>query len=707
MKLIHHPLAWAISLAFIPAAWANEPVELDSVVVSSSGLAKQSHEMTTPVAVMEGDELVLRREATLGETLEGLPGVRSSSFGAGAARPVIRGLDGARVKVLSDGVELLDASTISPDHAVTSEPLLADRIEVLKGPATLLYGGGAIGGVVNVIDKKIPTRVPEKGYEGEMELRANSVANEGAGVFGITAGSGNFAVRAEGSKRQADPYRIPGSPSKQDGSYNDTDSYTLGGSFINERGYIGVAYGEQNIRYGLLAHEHADCHTHGTEWHCAAHDHGHGHGHGHDDHGHGHDDHGHGGHGHGHSDHGHDDHGHGHSHDHDHDHGVPYVDMRQQRWDLRGEMNDPIPGFELARLRVGHSEYQHKEIEGGETGTRFTNNATDARLELTHQPVFGWRGVVGGQTLRRDFEASGVEAYVPPTLTRNHGIFLLEEYTDGAWRYELGLRHEWQDVDAEGRPDTSHRGTSMSAGAVWTFAPDYSLGFSLSRSQRLPTAEELYANGPHAATRTVELGSVDLDEETSHNAELTLRKFAGRTTFSVSVFRNQVNDFIYAADTGNDIGAGFREIEYRQQDAVLTGAEGEVRFQATDATALTLFGDHVRGKLRSGNGDLPRIPADRLGVRVDQRFTPAVNGQVEFYRVQRQDDLASYETETSGYNMLGAGLSYSGFFDQTDYMLYLKGNNLLDEKARQHTSFIKDDVLLPGRNLTVGLRVSF
>lgn len=669
MKLKRHPLAWAVSLALVPAAWAADPVELDSVVVSASGLGKQSHEMTMPVAVMEGQELVMRREATLGETLQGLPGVHSSSFGAGAARPVIRGLDGARVKVLSDGVELLDASTISPDHAVVSEPLLAERIEVLKGPATLLYGGGAIGGVVNVIDRKVPTHVPEKGYEGELELRANSVANEGAGVFGITAGSGNFAVRAEGAKRQADEYEIPGSPNRQEGSYNDTDSFTLGASFIGERGYLGAAYTEQNNRYGLLAHEHADCHTHGRDWHCG---------------------------------------GHGHSHDHDEEHGaVPYVDMQQKRWDLRGELGDPLPGFELARLRVGHSNYQHEEIEGGEVGTRFDNDATDARLELTHQPLFGWRGVVGAQTLRRDFEAAGEEAYVPPTLTRNHGVFLLEEYTAGAWRYELGLRHEWQDIDADGQRNTDHKGTSVSAGAVWTFAPQYSLGFSLSRSQRLPTAEELYAYGPHAASRTVELGNIELDEETSHNAELTLRKFAGRTTFSFSLFRNQVDDFIFAADTGHDIGGGYREIEYRQQDAVLTGAEGEVRFQATDATAFTLFGDHVRGKLRDGGGDLPRIPADRLGVRLDQSFTPALNGQLEFYRVQRQGDLADYETETGGYNMLGAGLSYAGSLKQSDYLIYLKGNNLLDEKARQHTSFIKDDVLLPGRNLTVGVRLAF
>ncbi|SDI84816.1 iron complex outermembrane recepter protein [Pseudomonas flavescens] len=681
--MIHrHPLAWAVAASLLPtgpllAAEDRATLQLGASVVSASALDSTQNEMVSPAEVLDGEALVRRRASTLGETLDGLPGVHASSFGAGASRPVIRGLDGARVKVLSDGVDTLDASTISPDHAVTSEPLFAERIEVLKGPATLLYGGGAIGGVVNVLDKKIPTRVPEKGYEGDLELRANTVADQGAGLFGITAGSGNLALRAEGSKRQDEAYRIPGSPGRQQGAYNDTDSYSLGASFIGERGYLGAAYSEQNLRYGLLAHEHADCHTHGErDWHCSAHDH---------------------------DEHDEDEH----EHDHDHEHtGVPYVRMKQKRWDLRGELSDPLPGFELAKLRVGHSDYRHDEIEGSEVGTSFSNEASDARLELTHAPLFGWRGVLGGQTQRRDFQAAGEEAYVPPTLTRNHALFLLEEYRVGSWRYELGLRHEWQGIDAQGEQNTRHRGTSASAGAVWTFAPDYSLGFSLSRSQRLPTAEELYANGPHAATRTVELGNVDLDEETSHNAELTLRKFAGRTTFTLSLFRNQVSDFIYAADSGRDVGGGFREIEYRQQDAVLTGAEGSLTYALGAATDVTLFGDHVRGRLEQG-GDLPRIPADRLGVRLDQAFSEALSGQLEFYRVQRQDQLADYETETAGYNMLGAGLSYRGRLESSDYQVFARADNLLDEKARSHSSFIKDDVLLPGRNLTVGVRLGF
>jgi iron complex outermembrane receptor protein len=668
MKPIRHPLAWAIVAAQLPHAAlaadeAAAPLELESSVVSASAPLASEAETVLPAAVLEGDQLLKRQAATLGETLQGLPGVRSASFGAGVGRPVLRGMDGTRVKVLSDGADVLDASSVSPDHAVTSEPLLAERIEVLKGPASLLYGGGAIGGVVNVIDRKVPTYVPEKGYEGKVELRANSVANEGSGVFDLTAGSGPFAVHAEGVKRQADEYSIPGSPGKQAGAFSDTDSYTLGTSLIGERGYLGVAYGEQHNLYGLLGQAEAECAHNLGNWTCTPVA--------------------------------------------GEDGGTPYIDMRQQRWDLRGELSDPLPGFELAKLRVGHSDYHHAEIEGGVAGTRITNNASDARLELTHQPLWGWQGVLGAQTQHRNFAAHGSEAYVPPSITDNHGLFLLEKYTAGAWRYELGLRHEWQDISADGQPSRSHNGNSASAGAVWTFAPEYSLGLSFTRAQRLPSAEELYANGPHAATRTIELGNPDLGSETSRNLELNLRKFAGRTTFSLSLYRNAMSDFIYAADTGRAVGGGYREIAYRQQDALLTGAEGEVRFQASEASALTLFADRVRGSLRGQGGDLPRIPADRFGARLEHNFSSALDGQLELARTRRQNRVADYETQTAGYTMLGANLGYHGKLSASDYTLFLRGDNLLDAKARNNISFIKDDVLLPGRNLTVGLRVSF
>lgn len=665
-----HPLSLALGLSLSPLAW-GAVIELESSQIRASVLDTDVQDMATPAAVLDGDTLVQRREATLGDTLDGLPGVRAAGFGAGASRPQIRGLDGARVRVVNDGVDVQDASTVSQDHAVSIEPLLVERIEVLKGPATLLYGGGAIGGVVNVIDKTIPTYVPANGYEGEVELRGNSVANEAAGLLGLTLGAGRVALRLEGVKRQADDYRLPGSSEKQVGAYNDTDSYSLGGSFIGERGFLGLAYGRQENRYGLLAHEHVECDPHGDHWHCG-------------DHGHNDDE-----------------------HEHHHNGAVPYIAMQRDRWELRGELYDPVPGFEVARLKVAYTDYQHSEVEEGQAAAIFDSQASEARLELSHRLLFGWRGVLGAQTSQRDFERWTPENPMPQTLTRNHALFLLEEYRAGTWRYELGGRYEWQDITADsGAPHTDHAGVSLSAGAVWLFAPDHSVGLSLSRSQRLPTAEELYAYGPHAASRTIEKGNTQLREETAQNAEITLRKFAGATTYSVSVFHNAVADFIYAADLGANPGGGYREVEYRQADARLSGVEGELRHQFNTAFAVSLFGDHVRGTLKDG-GYLPRIPADRVGIRLEQQLRGGLSGDISFQRVQRQDRLAEFETETAGYNLLGAGLAWQGGQAEGEWLIYLKADNLLDVKARQHSSLIKDEVMLPGRNLTLGTRMTF
>tara|TARA_Y100000782_G_scaffold26997_1_gene30101 strand:- start:1035 stop:3107 length:2073 start_codon:yes stop_codon:yes gene_type:complete len=681
-------LALAVAAASLPAH-ADESLTLPSVTVSASALDQSADRMTQPAAVLQGDEWLNQRETGLADSLESLPGVQASNFGPGASRPVIRGLDGARVRVLSDGADVMDASTVSPDHAVTADTALLERVEVLKGPSTLLYGGGAIGGVVNLIDRRVPTYIPERGYEGEIDLRGNTVADERSGAVGLTLGAGQFAARIEGAKSDADPYNIPGSPSTQEGAYNETESSALGLSWITDRGYVGLAYSRQDREYGLLAHEHADCHTHGpADSHCEEEEHDHDDDHDDEDH----------------DDEDHDDE----EHDHDHDeHGQAYIDMQQRRWDVRADYTDPFSGFERIRVRLADTDYEHVEMEGDEAGTRFTNRGTEGRVELTHNPIAGWRGVVGTQLSRRDFAAVGEEDYVPRSLTHNRALFLLESYEQGDWLYEVGLRQEWQSIELkDGNDDADHKGTSVSVGASWQFQPELVFYGSLSRSQRLPTAEELYANGPHAATRTVEIGDPDLDRETSVNMELGLRRTQGPVTFDVSVYRNDVDDFIYAADTGDDPGAGYRVVQYSQADAVLHGIEGSVSWQATGSTGLTLFGDSVRGKLKDG-GDLPRIPADRYGLRVDQRLTSHLGAHVEATQVMRQDRTADYETETGDYTLLGAGLSWRGVLGESDYLLFLRGNNLLDEKARQHSSYIKDEVLLPGRNMTIGARLAF
>lgn len=680
-----HPLTLAVLLALPVHAHAADdtaPRTLAPVSVSASPLARERDDLSTLATVLEDEQLVIRREGTLGDTLDGEPGIHSSSFGRGATRPVIRGLDGARVKVVSDGSEILDASTVSPDHVITVEPALADRIEVLRGPSALRYGGGAVGGVVNVIDRKIPTAVPERGVEGSMDVRGSTGTRETVGAFGVTAGSGNFAIRAEGVKRDANEYDVGRGWSggkRVEGSDMHSETGTLGLSWVGDRGYLGVAFTSIRSRYGLPGHNHSSegCVPHlgdNPHFHCS------------DDHDH--------------------DTGEEHAHeDGEHAEGVPYVDLKSQRWDVRGEYRDPLPGFSLLRVRGGLTDYQHNELEDGEVSTTFRNKAYDGRIELEHLPIAGWRGLVGAQTLHRDFSTSGEEKYVDPTTTRNHGVFVLEEFRTGNFRYELGLRHEWQDIDVESdQPDRQHKGTSASAGVVWRFAPQYSLGASLSRSQRLPTAEELYANGPHLASHSYEIGNADLKRETANNLDVSLRKYAGDTTFSVGAYHNRIDDFIYGRTLA--VHDSLQLLQYDQRNAVLTGIEGSVRQQLTRNLGATAFGDYVRAKFENGGGNLPRIPSYRVGMRLDATWD-AWSSDAEVVWNGRQDKIADLETATAGYAVLNMGVSYQGRIGTNDYLIYLKGNNLTDKLAYNHTSFIKDAAPLVGRNITLGARLSF
>ena len=681
---------WGTGLAHAQAnAQAAPPTagSLPPVTVSASGLQLGANDMTTPTAVLEGDELVRRREATLGETLGSEPGITSSHFGAGASRPIIRGMDGPRVKVLSDGAELHDASTISPDHAVASEPLLATQIEVLRGPSALVYGGGAVGGVVNVLDGKVPTAIPQKGIEGSAELRANTGAGEGAGAFSLTGGAGNLAVHVEGVARDAGDYRVgkgwapDGEPTRKvPGSFNRTDTGSVGLSWVGDRGYLGAAYTRQAARYGLPGHNHSfeGCHTHGNHLHCGAHDEEDGHDHGAEEHG-----------------------------------DVPVVDLRSERLDIRGELRNPFTGFSALRLRAGVTDYVHDEVEDGAIATTFKNKAYDTRIELQHEPIAGFKGVVGLQTSQRKFSAIGEEAYVQPTVTRKTGLFVLEEYRlndwYGDWRFEAALRHDRQTAEAlasgsAGGTERSHNGTSASLGAVWKFTPGYQAGTSFTRASRAPSAEELYARGLHMATSTYERGNADLKSEISQNIDLSLKKTSGDTTFGVSVFRNRISNYIYGRTL--DEVDGLQLLQYSQADATFTGIEGQVRQRVTRNMGVTLFGDTVRAKL-DGGGLLPRIPATRAGVRLDANWN-AWEGQVEWVQVARQNRVAAFETATPGYGMLNLGVSYRGQLSSgTPWQVYLKANNLTDRLAYAHTSFIKNAAPLMGRNITVGVKVAF
>jgi len=723
MTQIPHSLGLAIRLALLACAGAGAapafasadtlPADADTATTLDTihvvAIGEDTNKIAQPFSVISNDAL-LARSGTLGEAIDNLPGVRADTFGGGASRPVIRGQTSPRVTVLSDSNSILDASDISPDHATTVDPLLGERIEVLRGPATLLYGGGAIGGVVNVLDNKIPIAIPENGYSGRLFARGSTVSDEQAYAAAASAHLGNgFVLHAEGSYRDADDYRAPDLEERRvDGTFSESRNTSLGLSWVTDRGYIGLAYSYRDDDYGLPGHSHFNCDPHGDHMHCS--DEGHDHGHDHDhDAGDDHDD--------------HDDDAHGHE-------APPVVDLVSRRFDLRGEYSDPIPGFSRIRFRSAYTDYRHHEIEEGAIATTFKNEGHESRVELQHIPVGALTGVLGLQYGRSTFEAAGEEAFMPKVDTSRLGLFAVEHIDlNEQWHFEVGLRHDWvkhtpgpftvHDEDAPGGEAMLNQrkfdstATSFSGAAIWAFQPGWSLTFSAARSQRLPHAQELYARGAHMATNTVECGILSdiecggpanvtrLQRESSQNVDLRLARTEGDVTFSFGVFANDVDDYIYAR-TLHQVD-NVRMIKYSHADARFRGFEAEFTYRVTDIVSVSAFADRVNAHFDRG-GDLPRIPSGRYGARLNVG-TGAFDGEFEYYHTDRQDKIAAFETVSPSYNMLNLTLNYRLPDNRT--RVFVRGANLLDEQVWNHASFLANVVPLPGRNITFGISYDF
>ncbi|HBL29882.1 MAG TPA: TonB-dependent receptor [Acidobacteria bacterium] len=670
-----------------PTLTLDLTVHRDEILVTASPDARSQEEVATPTSVLSGDDLMLEMQPSLGETLSRQPGVTSTFFGPGASRPVIRGLGGDRIRVLEGGLGSGDASTTSPDHAVSVDPLAAERIEVLRGPATLLYGSSAVGGVVNVIDHRVPETLVGKPLSGTVELHGGSVSDERSGVLDLDGNIGRFAWHADVLKRETRDYEIPGfaesaalrAEEEEEGeeheeeeiqgvvanSATDTEAGSLGLSWIGDHAFLGVAVRRHDSLYGIPgghAHEHeGELEEEGEG---------------------------------------------------EEEEGGVRVDLEQRRWDLRGGITRPFAFFRGANLRFGTSDYQHQELEGDAIGTTFLNDSWEGRLELLQKSTGLLSGSIGVQVQQRDFEAIGDEAFVPPTRTESQAVFTFQEITRGAWRLQLGGRFESQDVTASGEDpgERSFDGLSGSAGLVWQ--PDgrgYSAGLSLARSTKLPNAEELFSNGPHLATNAFEIGNRDLREETSLGLDLTLRKTTGRLTGELSFFVNRFDDFIYEGFTGEEED-GLTVFRYVQADAELRGAElsGIFRLFHTEPHHLDLeFGaDLVRAELRASGDPLPRIPPQRFRLGLHYQGEK-LQGLIEGQRVEKQDRVAAFERPTEGYTLLNASVGYRFFTASMVYDVLLRGSNLTDEEARNHVSFLKDLVPLPGRDVSLVLRLAF
>jgi iron complex outermembrane receptor protein len=722
-------LALAAPLAAAPALAQNDPrhdevKDLSAVVVRATPLPQTAEDLARPVEVLAGERLDEAKASSLGETVNRLPGVQSSYFGPGVGRPIIRGMDGARVQVLSDGLSSGDVSTVSVDHAVSIEPFLANQIEVLKGPSTLLYGSGAIGGAVNVVDGRIPEAVTEEPLEGRVELRAGSVNDEKTGMARIdgTSASGNLVFHADLLHRETGNYDIPGyaesaalreAEHEEEGEHEEgeheeeargvlpnsfvrTDSAALGVSYVGERGFLGVGASLFNTRYGIPGHAHEHEHEHEGEEHE------------------------------------------GEEEEHEgEEHAGVHIDMDQRRYEVRGGLNG-LGAFDTLRVKLARNEYTHTEYEGHEVGTVFDNDSTEARIELAHRGWAGWDGAFGLQASDRDFRAIGEEAFVPASQSRDIGLFWMGRRTFGPVDLELGARYDRNEIDADQTtaigPSRDFDATSLSASARWNLGEDLHLSFGLDRAQRSPTAEELYSNGLHVATQSFEFGNPNLDVETANRAEIGLHWHNGPLKLGVSLYAVDYSDFVYLADTGIEDQETPARV-WNQGDARFTGGEADLQWtfleNDTGAWSLRAFGDVVRGKLTGDgtrevsfsvphgdhthdytvdialSGNLPRIAPWRLGTELRWEGGNWRAG-VGAVRYARQDDIAEHETETPGYTLVNANLAWH--LDTPGgnaWELFVDGNNLLDEEARPHTSFLKDLAPLPGRNISAGVRLFF
>jgi iron complex outermembrane receptor protein len=647
------------------------------VVVTARAGARALSDVAQPVTVLSGADLTLRLQPTLGETLAQQPGVSSTYFGPGASRPVIRGLGADRIRVLQDSIGTADASNTSPDHAVSFDPLSARQVEVVRGPATLLYGSNAVGGVVNVIDGRIPDRIPDHPVTGAVELAAGSVAEEKSGAFSLNGGAGVMGWHADFFKRDSGDLKIPGFAESEalrreeeaegggeegeevrdllENSAVESQGGGVALSLVGKTGYLGVGVSSYDTLYGVPGHGHAE---EGAE-----------------------------------------------------EEGAVRVDLQQQRLDLRGDLAPESGPFRALRVRGGVADYEHVELEGDEIGTRFTNDAWEGRLEATHRALGPLVGTVGLQIGKRDFEAIGAEAFIPPNTTRTWALFAFEELGRGPWRVQLGGRFDRQNAEAAGDApaERTFSGTSGSLGALWKGASGYSFAATVARSVKLPTGEELFSNGPHIATRAFEVGDPDLVKEKSLGVDVSFRKTTGRVRGELSLFTNRFDDFIFEEFTGDEED-GLPVVLFVQRDADFMGAEASATFdllhQEPQHLDLELSGDYVRAELRATDEPLPRIPPLRYGAALhyyDGRWT----ARAEARGVAEQDRLGQFERVTDGYLFLNASVGYRIFAGRSVVDLLLRGTNLTDEEGRNHVSFLKDMVPLPGRDIRLSARVTF
>ena len=651
-------------------------------------------------SVISGEELQRDVRTQLGDSLTSLPGVSATSFAPGASRPVLRGFQGERVRVLTDGIGSIDVSNTSADHAVTIDPLTAERIEVLRGPAVLLYGGQASGGAVNVIDRRIPRVVPDHGYHVDVIGGLGSAADERSigGAVDLALGKSGLVLHADGSFRKSDDLRTGGyilSPElraeqleiaedeleeghveeaehalelanlrgKIPNSQAEQTSGGLGLAYIDDHLSLGVSIGRFESNYGVPSRPGAE-HHHGEELVTIAQE---------------------------------------------EEEAPVTIDLNQTRYDLRGEYKLDGGFLDKIRLRLGAADYKHTEFEGDEVGTVFKNKGVEGRLELLQRARNGWRGASGTQYAHRDFEAIGAEAFLPPNKTGQFGLFTLQEFTLGKVGLEASARFDHSDVKSDEIGfDRSFDAVSAALGASYEVAPQVKVGANLSRIERAPSAEELISNGPHIATQSFEIGDPDLKKEKSVGAEAYFR--VDRRDFSLSLtgFANWFDSFIFENATGEEAD-GLPVFRYFQENATWYGFEAEASAKLGELGGFKIVGDavadYVHARIKNF-GPAPRIPPFRLLGGLEAQ-SDKWDGRLEVEHVAEQDRVAEFENPTDGFTLVNASVAWRPWGKARETTIMLSANNIFDVEARRHASFTKDFVPMAGRDIRLSARFNF
>ncbi|SHH80198.1 iron complex outermembrane recepter protein [Pollutimonas bauzanensis] len=676
------PLALALALAqpaqAQTAAAGAQAATLSPIVITGNPLGSDT--LASPSTIIDGESLDLRRAGTLGETLNGLPGVSTTTYGPMVGRPVIRGMDGDRIRLLQNGVGTLDASSLSYDHAVPQDPLSTSRIEILRGPAALMYGGNAIGGVVNTIDNRIPVD-PIDGVHGDVMGNYGGANKDRDGAVQLEAGNGKFALHADVFGRKTSELRIPGyarstqqrsvdAPDDEQprrrlpNSDGRTDGGAVGMSWTGDSGYAGLSYSGYDSDYGSVAEDSVR------------------------------------------------------------------IKMRQERFGLAGEIRDLEGPFKSIKGNFAYTDYEHKEIDDGETGTIFKNRGYEARLEARHADIGPLQGALGLQFGSTKFSALGSEAVVPTTTTDSAALFALEEWAvNDRFKLSTGARVEYSRLSPSaggterfiGSEKRDFTAGSFSLGGVYKLTSIWSVAANAAYTERAPTFYELYANGPHEATGQYLVGNSGLKKERAYSSDLALRFKDGPHQGSVGVFYSHFSNYLAETNTGrfrNDDGDlvdadtddALPEAVYTAVPADFFGIEAEGRFRVLErgghTVDLNLSGDYTRARNSDTGEPLPRIPPLRLNAGLDYNHGPWGAG-VSVTRAFAQHRKPDNDTTTTAYYSLDADAVYRFKMSGTQWQAYLRGINLTNQTIRYATSILRDVAPQGGRSVMVGLRGHF